>query len=194
MFEDVEPNSERWLNLEDLPNEIWKDIKGYEGLYQVSNYGRVKSFTRNTIRTHILKCNVKKNGYIYITLYNNGYKYYRLHRLVAETFIPNPNNYPCINHKDENKQNNKIDNLEWCTWKYNANYGTRNQRVINKHIKKVCQYDLNENCIKIWDSLSSIGEELGYCISHISQCCNGKRYTAHKYIWKYMEDDNGMEI
>lgn len=119
--------------------EIWKDIKGYEGLYQISNYGNVKSLERviednkgsYIKKEKILTPTINNRGYYHIGLRNNSKtKYYYVHRLVAEAFIPNPNNYPIINHKDEDKTNNKVDNLEWCTPKYNANYGTAIQRRI----------------------------------------------------------------
>lgn len=114
--------------------EIWRDIKGYEGLYKVSNYGRIKSLERKDClgrskKEKILKLSEDKDGYLLITLHKNKkVKTFKVHRLVAETFVPNPNNYPIINHKDENKINNHVSNLEWCTVKYNNNYGTRNER------------------------------------------------------------------
>ena len=114
--------------------EIWKDIQNYEGSYQVSNYGRIKSLNyRHTGKEQILKQSKNKGGYKYILLGSNKKrKYYLIHRLVAMTFISNPRNLPEINHKDENKTNNKVENLEWCTRKYNANYGTRNEKVKEK--------------------------------------------------------------
>lgn len=100
--------------------EVWKDIKGYEGLYQVSNLGNVKSLKFN--KEKILIPLFDKN-YLFIQLWKNGkYKRYKVHRLVAEAFIPNTNEYSCVNHKDENKQNNCVDNLEWCTNQYNIEY------------------------------------------------------------------------
>lgn len=111
--------------------EIWKDIKGYEGLYQISNLGRVKSLNyKRTGIEEILKSKKMRNGYLRITLNKNGkYKTFAVHRLVAEAFINNPNNLPEVNHKDEDKQNNCVWNLEYCDRRYNVNYGTRNKRV-----------------------------------------------------------------
>ena len=107
--------------------EIWKDILGYEGLYQVSNYGRVRSLKYG--KEKILKQQINTDGYLHIDLYKNKKrKNYNVHRLVTIAFLENPNNYPQVNHKDENKQNNHIDNLEWCDYKYNCNYGTRKNK------------------------------------------------------------------
>ena len=119
--------------------EIWEDIEGYEGLYQVSNKGRVKSLSRLVVRVgkpnyitkeKILKCSeLKGTGYPSVRLgSNNNFKSMLVHRLVAQAFIPNPNNLPCVNHKDETRNNNDVRNLEWCTQKYNCNYGTARQR------------------------------------------------------------------
>lgn len=119
--------------MNDLLQEIWNDIQGYEGLYQVSNFGRVKSLERkifNGENYHISKEKIlspgkDKDGYFQVQLYKEKtVKMRKIHRLVAEAFIPNPNNYPQVNHKDEDKQNNRIDNLEWCDGTYNQNYGT----------------------------------------------------------------------
>jgi len=101
--------------------EIWKDIKNYEKLYKISNYGRLFSYKSNKI----LRYSVRPNGYLKYSLYKNGrYEHISMHRLVAQAFIPNPNNYQIVNHIDENKTNNQVDNLEWCISKYNVNYGT----------------------------------------------------------------------
>ena len=116
-------------------------------------------------------------------------KSYFVHRLVAEAFIPNSNNLPCINHKDENPSNNDILNLEWCDYKYNNNYGTRTQKCIIKQGKKVNQYDLQHNFIKQWNSLREIERELKFQHSIISNCCKGKRQTAYGYKWKYKDTD-----
>lgn len=117
--------------------EEWKDIKGYEGLYKISNLGRVKSLPKHAGRSYrkerILKNSIDKDGYIKVTLCkNNKTSFLSIHRLLAIAFIPNPNNFPQINHKDENKQNNNLNNLEWCTCKYNINYGTRTKRAFKK--------------------------------------------------------------
>ena len=174
--------------------EIWKDIKDYEGLYQVSNLGRVKSLERlaksnnnnyRIVKKKFLKKYEDKDGYIKVSLNKNAKsKAYAMHRLIAEAFIPNPNNYPCINHKDENKQNNNLENLEWCTVKYNNNYGTRIQRCKQKNQIPIEQYDLNGNLIKKWISAKEVYNKLGYDFSMIRKCCNNKTYKAYDYIWK----------
>ena len=112
--------------------EVWKDIKGYEGLYQVSNLGQVKRLSNNKYtREKMLKPRKGKSGYLQVILSEKGnIKSKYVHQLVASAFIPNPNNYIEINHKDENKENNNFENLEWCTHKYNCNFGTRNIRRV----------------------------------------------------------------
>ena len=186
--------------------EIWKDIRNYDGLYQVSNTGKIKSLNyRHTGREKMLKLSVNNKGYLYVVLYKNGVKkFYRINRLVAEAFISNPNNYPCVNHKDENKTNNfvcinedgtvdfKKSNLEWCDQKYNNNYGTRLERVAEKTTngkcsKPVLQIDqLTDAIIAEFPSINEVERQLG--ISHISECCNGKRNTSYGYKWKYKEE------
>jgi hypothetical protein len=123
-------------------NEIWKDVSGYEGLYQVSNLGNVKSLDRmeklknGAIRKRqgrYLSLKVDKYGYLIAVLTKNArHKDFKVHRLVAAAFIGNPNDYDQVNHKDENKKNNVVTNLEWCNAKYNTNYGTRNQRLTGR--------------------------------------------------------------
>lgn len=121
-----------------LPKRIWKDIPGYEGLYQVSNTGQVRSLNyRRTGKKQILKPGYTKDGYETVNLNKEGsYKTYKVHRLVAMAFISNPNNYPVVNHIDENKTNNAVWNLEYCTREYNNNYGTRNERISKAHTGK----------------------------------------------------------
>lgn len=115
--------------------EIWKDIEGYEGLYQVSNMGKVRSVDRIDCTGHrlngkILRPRMNSGGYLLVNLHNEGeQKTFTVHRLVAQAFIPNPEGLPQINHKDEDKTNNIVDNIEYCDRKYNCNYGTRNERV-----------------------------------------------------------------
>ena len=156
--------------------EVFKDVPGYEGLYQVSNLGNVKSL----ITGKILSPGIDKGGYLKVSLYKSGeYKKLLVHRLVAIAFIPNPSNYPEVNHKDENKQNNCVDNLEWCTSQYNREYS---------FAKQVGQFDLNGNLIKVWPSTREVARQLGYYQSSISDCCRGYRNcrTMYGYIWRYI--------
>ena len=158
--------------------EIWKDKKDYEGLYQVSNCGRVKSIKFG--KEKILKQSIR-HGYYCVNLYKNGkHKNYYVHRLVAEAFIDNTDNLSCVNHKDENKQNNVVSNLEWCTHEYNNIYGTRIERCS----KPVLQFDLNGNLIKEWKSINECGRN-GFKQSDICKCCRGERKTHQNFIWKY---------
>ena len=163
--------------------EIWHDIEGYEGLYQVSNKGHVKSLKWGKER--ILRPMINSSGYYHIGLYNDGVrKAFRLHRLVAEAFIPNPDNLPEINHRDENKKNNCVENLEWCDRGYNINYGTRNERVS----RKILQYSKSGDFIREWTGALEVERVLGINNSHIIQCCKGKRKSSGGFIWKYKEE------
>lgn len=166
-----------------MKKEYWKPVVGYEGHYQVSNFGRVKSIKFG--KEIILKQKQYMDGYYYVGLSKNGIvKSYYVHRLVAEAFLPNPDNLPCVNHKDECKTNNIASNLEWCDNKYNNSYGTRNERVAEKLSKTVLQYDLEGNFIKEWKSVTECGRN-GFIQSDICKCCNGKLKTHKGFIWKY---------
>ena len=121
--------------------EIWKPVVGYEGLYEVSSYGRVRSLDRYDSRNRFLKGRILRlnddgKGYLRVQLSSNGKaKMYSVHRLVAIAFLPNPDNLPEVNHRDEDKINNSVENLEWCDGKYNVNYGTRNDRIRDTRLK-----------------------------------------------------------
>ena len=159
--------------------EIWKDKKDYEGHYQVSNFGRVKSIKFGKER--ILKPVTNSSGYLLVELYkNNIKKKYSVHRLVAEAFIPNPYNLPQVNHKDENKLNNNVDNLEWCTNEYNINYGTRTER----YSKPVLQYTLDGEFVREWPSARECGRN-GFNQGSVSACCRGELKKHKGFIWKY---------
>ena len=172
--------------------EIWKDIKGYEGLYQVSNLGRIKSLPRETNNQfswceRILKLKKTKFGYLVACLKVNGKDSFKsVHRLVAEAFIPNPLNLPQVNHKDEDKSNNRVDNLEWCDAVYNMNYGTCIQRRVEKQSKAVNQYTLDGVFIKQWKSAKEASKELHIDRSTIKMVCYGRpqRKSAGGFIWR----------
>lgn len=170
--------------------EIWKDIPGFEGLYQVSNMGRVKSFCKSEKMgkpdEYILNPTDAENGYANVTLYkSNVRKKFLVHRLVAQAFLPNPNNLPQINHKDENRFNNRVDNLEWCTAKYNNHYGTARIRVSITKGQKICQYLLTGEWIATYASLSIASELTGVPKHSISDCLAGHSLSGRNYVWKY---------
>ena len=174
-------------------NEIWKPVRGYEGLYEVSNLGRVKSLSRITgsiVRKDRIMAIGKggNNNYQIVQLTIDGNrKTYLIHRLVAEAFIQNPDNLPQVNHKDENPTNNCVDNLEWCTAKYNANFGSRNEKTAEKCSKPVHQYTLDGEYIKTFKSVSEAAKAVGGNKTNISACCLGKKCfkTAYNFIWMY---------
>ena len=186
-------------------NEIWKDVVGYEGLYQVSNLGNVKSLPRciewkGSIRhqpERLLKPANNGKGYLRVCLCKNGKeKHCRVHRLVASAFIYNPNNLPEVNHIDENKTNNCVDNLEWCDHEYNINYGTHNQRIAeaNKNGKRSIPVDmLNKQGDVIGEFPSTMEAERWLRANdhpkavqiHITECCRGKRNIAYGFKWQY---------
>ncbi len=163
--------------------EIWKDINEYEGLYQVSSLGNVKSIKSNKF----LKINMT-GEYDFVSLYKNNKKTIKkVHRLVAENFLENIDNYECVNHKDENKRNNCVNNLEWCTKKYNCNYGIRNEKMSKRKSKyKIKQLDLNNTIIKIWNNVWELRESTNYNINVIRQCCKKKCKTCYGYKWEYV--------
>lgn len=170
---------------------VWKQIEGFEGLYEVNNFGKVRN-NKGEIKKQGIK---RTNGTCYKTvkLWKNGqYHTKYIHRLIAEAFIPNPDNLPFINHKDEDGTNNSIDNLEWCTREYNVNYGTAKERRAKKirgreseKRKAVLQYDLNGNFVAYYPAITIAASELGCSTTEISSVCNGKRRTARGFIWKY---------
>ena len=164
--------------------EIWRDIEGYEGVYQISNKGRVKSLKCGKER--ILRPRDNGNGYLKVHLFKNtSFQSIYIHRLVAEAFIPNSQNKPQVNHKDENKKNNCVENLEWIACIDNCNYGTRNERIS----RKILQYSKSGEFIREWQSAAEVERVLGIDNSNITKCCKGKRKYAGSFIWRYKEKD-----
>ena len=175
-----------------MTKEIWKDIKDYEGIYQVSNLGRVKSL-KHSKEGKILKGRVTGKGYLSVVLFRNSVrKSNSIHRLVAQAFIPNPANKPEVNHIDENKLNNDVSNLEWVTSKENSNHGTRNLRI---HQNKAVTYNRKPIiCVTngvTYASLTEACKSLGVTKPHVCSVLKGKRKTTKGYVFKYLnEGDN----
>lgn len=183
--------------------EIWKDIVGYEGLYQVSNFGRVRSLDRFVKGSHnnlkpvkgkILNPEKTQFGYLQVSLSRKNLKHkrFKVHRLVADSFIANPFNLPQINHKDEDKMNNRVDNLEWCDSFYNQNYGTCGERK-HKHLINhpqmsiaVEQLTVSGEHIAFYPSMKEAGRQTGIKQGSISKVCSGERSQAGCYKWKYV--------
>lgn len=166
--------------------EIWKDIEGYPN-YQVSSMGRVKSLNYNkTGKEGILKSTKDKGGYHQVNLCKDGLvKRFLIHRLVASAFLDNPNNLPQVNHRDEDKTNNRVENLEYCNRIYNLNYGTRIERVAKAKSIPILQFTLDGEFVKKWDGVRKVEKELGFYNGNISKCCKGKYKSAHGYKWHY---------
>lgn len=201
--------------------EIWKDIAGYEGLYQVSNLGRVKSLKRvlkynskNQFKSYKQVCEIKEK-ILKHTKYNTGYDYVSLcknnikqnvpvHRLVAEAFISNSHNYPCVNHIDGNKLNNIVSNLEFCTFKHNSQHAYKMGLV--KHFygekspmygvkgkmhpisKPVYKCDKNGNILEMFETVKAASESIGVKMCNISACCHGMQKTSGGYFWRFAND------
>lgn len=183
-----------------MQDEVWKDIEGYEG-YQVSSEGRIRSLDREvlynngTIRIHrgrILKPSKINSGYLSVSLGRNCK--FLVHRIVAKTFLNNHDNLPCINHKNNDRTDNRLSNLEYCSYHYNNTYGTHKQLQRESHIsnlennkraKPVNQYSLDNEYIKTFLSARRASEELNVCHSGIIRCCNGQSNTCKGFRWSY---------
>ena len=174
--------------------EQWKAIAGYEGLYEVSDLGRVKSLNySHTHKEKILRPVKGRKGYLQVSLYKDGQiKNWRVHRLVAEAFIPNPQCMETINHRDEVKTNNSASNLEWMSQKDNTNYGTRNKRIAEARLnhpafsKKVQMFDKSTGeLLATFPSTMEAERITGIANQSISACCKGKYKSSGGYIWRY---------
>lgn len=182
--------------------EVWKDIKGYEGLYQVSSHGRVKSLGNDKNRKEKILKGIYNLGYKQVWLSKNGIeKRYLVHRLVASHFIPNPDNKPQINHINCIRDDNRISNLEWCTQAENNRHEltriNKSESLKGRYVpkgkancfsKKVVQFNTNGQFIKLWYCLSDIQRETNIKQPNITTCCQGKKETAGGYKWKYVSD------
>ena len=178
--------------------EIWRDITGYEGLYKVSDRGNIYSVRRlnsrgNKCGGRVLTPTYNENGYLIVGLCKNGIKKSkRVHRLVAEAFVPNHNSYLEINHKDENKINNHVKNLEWCTREHNVNHGKRNKKVSQKLSKKVKAVNVETGEVITFNSTREAGNK-GYDKGNISRASRGVYYGGNLYKghrWYYIEEEN----
>ena len=190
--------------------EEWRDIKGYEGKYMVSNLGRVKSLNyRRTGKEKIMKGVPDGYGYLYVTLYKDGKdKKGKIHRLVAQAFLENPMGYNEVNHKNEDKTDNRVENLEWCSRSYNLTYNGRAKKVgkkvaeklkgrkqteehikkrAEKHSKPVFSVDKESGLIMWWQSAMEASRQTGISQSNICACCIGKRNSAGGHIWFYAD-------
>ena len=164
--------------------ETWKAVVGFEGLYEVSDIGRVRSLKYGKQR--IMKPVKTHNGYLRVTLCRDGnHKKMKVHRLVAQAFIPNPNHLSTVNHKDEDKTNNAASNLEWLSMRDNDNYGTRNMRMAEAKSKPVQQFDKSTGeLLKTFPSIMEAERDTGISNCNICSCCDGKRKSAGGFIWR----------
>lgn len=169
--------------------EVWKDLEGYEGYYKVSTEGRVSGWKGN-----ILKPQPRRHGYLAVWLYKDGgKKQVSVHRLVAMTFIPNPDGLPEVNHLDEDKTNNKASNLAWCDHRFNTNYGTAQQRRSakirnNSHSRPVAMYTKDGELVRVFPSIAEATRN-GYASGNVYKCMKGKYSHAYGYIWKYARNE-----
>lgn len=179
--------------------EIWKSIVETDGKYEISNFGNLRSVDRyakvcgggkRLVKGQTVTPARCSNGYLELQASMGAKrKCLLVHRLVAQYFIPNPDSLPEVNHKDENPRNNCVDNLEWCTPKYNCNYGTRNQRCMEKVIKKpVRQLSLGGKLIRIYPMIKDAMRATGIDETQIGRVCKGKNKTAGGYKWEYVEE------
>lgn len=166
-------------------DEIWKPISGYENLYEISNLGNIRSHHNYRSKNHLITPRLKQ-GYYQIGLRKNSKrKWFLVHRLVAKTFISNPNNLPCVNHKDENKLNNSVENLEWCTYHYNNTYGDRINKCVEKTSIPVLKYTLDGKFICRYKSASEAARQNNCDVSSLAKCCRQINKTTKGFVYRY---------
>lgn len=172
--------------------ETWRSISEFPEAYEVSDFGRIRSITRCLPNGHkypgkILSTKVQRNGYLTVHLSYRNKPYTRLvHRLVASTFIENPNGFLQVNHINENKKDNRVENLEWCSGSRNCKYGHRNDAMINQRKKAVNQYTIDGALIKTFPILNAAARETGVNAAHICDVCKGRRSSAGGFKWEYV--------
>lgn len=184
-------------------NEIWRPVRGLEDLFEVSNKGRIKRRKRlvkysdgsvHLYKEMVLRGGTSSTGYRVVNCSVNGNRInIPVHRAVCEAFIENPNNLPFVNHKDENPQNNNVENLEWCTPKYNSNYGTckkriREQRIKNGYSRVVVLYDITGTVLAEFDTIKDAAKSIGVSDMTVANCCEGVSPSANGYIFRYKGD------
>lgn len=193
------------MDNQQLMNEMWEDIVGFEGYYQISSFGRVKGLERfvNSARSSsgkrkvsekLIRTRIDRYGYDTVILRkDNKNTHFTIHRLVANAFLKNPNNYPCVNHKDENKLNNYYENLEWCTVDYNNKYNGR-QDKIHKILRtrdfgnpQIMQINLLNNQTTIYTSIHDACRKTGFSRQEISKCCRNLRGPYHNSTWHFIK-------
>lgn len=205
-------NSERWLDRTPLEGEEWRPVPNYNDYYEVSNYGRVYSIERivkskagwsKVVKPRMMRCVMNGYGYWVVTLTRDSVGYFvGIHILVGRAFLSNPLNLPQINHKDENKQNNIVRNLEWCNALYNNNYGTRNIRLketqLNDENKSlpVLQYTMKNELVREYPSIAEASRLLGISERSISCVCKRKKncFSALNFKWKFKNDPLPIEL
>lgn len=179
-YSSIKELSEEW---EDVPEEEWRDILGFEGLYQVSSYGNVRTIKRGEVE---MSQQENRNGYMTVHLRDKGIERRAMvHRLVAEAFIPNPNELRDVNHKNGDKSDNGVENLEWASHSDNMAHSFRE---LGKNVRHIVQLDLDNNFIERWNSIVEASEATGICRTNIGECCRGNRKHTKGYKWKYEED------
>ena len=205
-MEKVDFNSERWLSLNDLPDEVWK--QSIFDNYLVSNYGRIKSikriyepkeetryFHKRTYPERIVKLHKHRCGYLVFRFSREGKLYQGyIHKLVAIAFVSNPHKKPFVNHRNEDKSDNRAENLEWCSASYNSNYGTCQQRrsisvrqMRRNRVVSIDQYTLNGEFVRHFSTIGEL-DDSGFCLKTVMRVCKRTQETAAGFVWRFAGD------